>query len=268
MIEAMITRLLKEANEEAEQKGFCDKELSTNKITRDKLSATIDTLAAEVEGGQATIAKLGEEITTLTQEFAELDKAVQTYTEDREAEKAKNAAVVKDAQDAQKAVEAAVGVLKDFYAKAAQATALVQQGKVPKMGSDEWNSLANPNFEGEVDKGHKAGMQTFGEKFTGQQDAAGNVLAFLEVILSDFANIEADSTASEQAAAKAYGSFIFDSDKSKAVKEKAVEMKTADKQAAAAKQQADTKDMKAKAEETLSAEEELWRRQRRRTVPL
>merc|ERR1719456_793122 len=140
MIEAMITRLLKEGHEEAEQKGFCDKELSSNKITRDKLTTTIDTLAAECEGSQALIAKLGEEITQLNQELAELDTAVQTYTEDREAEKAKNAQVIQDSQDAQKAVDAARAVLKDFYDKAAQATALMQEKKnqkMPKIGSDE-----------------------------------------------------------------------------------------------------------------------------------
>jgi len=257
MIEAMITRLLKEANEEAEQKGFCDKELNTNKITRDKLTTSIDTLAAEVEGSNALIAKLGEEISTLNQELADLDKAVATYTEDREVEKAKNAVVIKDAQDAQSAVDAARVVLKDFYTKAAQATALLQdqeKGARPKMGGDEWNSLANPNFKGKVDKGHKAGMQTFGETYTGQQDAAGNVLAFLEVIQSDFANLEADTKAAEKAAAKAYQAFIYDSDKSKAVKSKDVEMKSADKQGAEAKLLADTKDMKATQDELLAAD--------------
>ncbi len=72
--------------------------------------------------------------------------------------------------------------------------------------------------------------------------------------MSDFANLEADTTASEQQAAKAYQSFIYDSKKDKAVKEKDVEMKSADKQAAEAKLQADTKDMKATQDELLAAD--------------
>merc|ERR1719171_3455079 len=120
------------------------------------------------------IMKLTEDIAQLTKEIAEIDAAVEEATTLRDAEKAKNQATIKDAKAAQEAVEAATSVLKDFYAKAAQATALVQTGaaKGPvagmisrgvKMGTEEWEALANPNFEGTVDKGHKEGMQTFGE---------------------------------------------------------------------------------------------------------
>jgi len=42
LISDLITRLLEEANQESEQKGFCDKELGTNKITRTKLQDSID----------------------------------------------------------------------------------------------------------------------------------------------------------------------------------------------------------------------------------
>merc|ERR1740127_260289 len=103
----------------------------------------------------------------------------------RKQEKETNEQTVKDAVAAQSAVEAATAVLKDFYAKALTATALVQgKGQVGmqqrnaalakgwglkktiKMGSDEWNALANPNFggysasadtgvlDGRVDSGH------------------------------------------------------------------------------------------------------------------
>merc|ERR1719327_1821065 len=78
MIDEMITRLLEEANADAEQKGFCDKELGTNKITRDKLSSDIEKLKAEIDEAEASIAKLGEEITELTNGVEELDKAMAT----------------------------------------------------------------------------------------------------------------------------------------------------------------------------------------------
>merc|ERR1719487_2021932 len=95
----------------------------------------------------------------------------------------------------------------------------------PRMGSDEWDALANPNYKGpKIDKGHKAGMQTFGKKFTGQQDEAGGVLAMLEVIMSDFANLQADTEAAEAAAAKAYTDFMNDANKDKAVKTKSIDM--------------------------------------------
>merc|ERR1711982_99382 len=99
------------------------------------------------------------DVTRLTKEIAELDEAMTKATEMRSAEKKLNAATVKDALEAQKALQAAVAVLKDFYAKAGTATAFLQASQPVKMGTDVWDSLANPDFEGTVDKGHKAGMQ-------------------------------------------------------------------------------------------------------------
>merc|ERR1719408_763322 len=119
-------------------------------------------------------------------------------TKMRNTEKAKNKVTVSESTAAEEAVAAATAVLKKFYEGASQATAMLQtEDGRPAMGTDEWNALANPNFKGTVDKGHKEGMQTFGKKFTGQQDAAGGVMAMLEVILSDFANLIADTKASE-----------------------------------------------------------------------
>merc|ERR1719197_2282919 len=104
----------------------------------------------------------------------------------RTAEKKKNAATVSDASAAETAVAAATAVLKKFYETASQATAFVQEDSArPRMGTDEWKSLANPNFKGSVDQGqkigasfgHTEGMQTFGDKYQGQQDEAGGVMA-------------------------------------------------------------------------------------------
>merc|ERR1719261_1466676 len=61
MINDMISKLMEEANEEAEHKGWCDTEMATNKHTRDskteqadKLSAEIDFLSAKSTVSQAT----------------------------------------------------------------------------------------------------------------------------------------------------------------------------------------------------------------------
>jgi len=163
-------------------------------------------------------------------------------------------------------VAAATAVLKTFYEKAAMATGLLQVDVArPKMGTDEWNALANPNFEptgagfgqgseDKVDKGHKAGMQTFGKKYSGNQDAAGGVMAMLEVILSDFANLEADTKASEASAQTAFETFMVESKKTKAVKSRKVEMDNSDKAAAELKLQEDTKDLKGTQDELLAAD--------------
>merc|ERR1719316_304810 len=187
-------------------------------------------------------------------------------TKIRSEEKARNKVTVSDAEAAQSAVSAATAVLKKFYEKASIATGLLQMDvSRPKMGTDEWNALANPNYQGggagfgqgsedKVDKGHKEGMQTFGKKYTGQQDEAGGVMAMLEVILSDFSNVEADTKAAEAKAQETYDEFMVDSKRTKATKLKKIEMDEADKAAAELKLQEDTKDMKGTQDELLAAD--------------
>eukprot|EP00928_Gymnodinium_smaydae_P052359 TRINITY_DN361_c0_g1_i1.p1 TRINITY_DN361_c0_g1~~TRINITY_DN361_c0_g1_i1.p1 ORF type:complete len:509 (-),score=173.33 TRINITY_DN361_c0_g1_i1:63-1463(-) len=255
MIESMINRLMNEANEDANHEGFCDTEMGKSKITRAKLSEDIEALNAAVEEGKATILELAREIETLTKEVADLDKAVAEASDMRADEKSKNAATVKDAREAKDAVTAATAVLKDFYSKALEATALLQAKESGvKLGSDEWNSLANPDFKGTVDRGHKSGMQTFGATYQGKQDQAGGVLAMLEVILSDFATLEADTEAAEATSAKAHEQFLISSKKDKAVKSRQIEMSSSDKTRAEEKLQVDTRDMKATQDELLAAE--------------
>jgi len=255
MIDEMITRLLDEANEDAQHEGFCDKEIGKSKVTRNKLSEDIDGLDAAVEDGKATIMMLTEEVATLTQEVADLEASVAEATKIRSQEKATNKVTVADSEAAQSAVAAATAVLKTFYEKASLATGLLQtDARRPTMGSDEWDALANPNFKGTIDKGHKAGQQTFGKKYTGQQDSAGGVMAMLDVIASDFANLEAETRASEAKAQETYEDFMVESKKTKAVKSKKIEMDESDKAAAEVKVQEDTKDLKGTQDELIAAD--------------
>merc|ERR1719223_657709 len=98
MIDSMITRLLNEANEDAQHEGFCDKEIGKSKVTRNKLSEDIDGLNAAVEDGKATIMTLTQEIATLTQEVADLDASRDEATKMRTEEKAANKATVEDSE--------------------------------------------------------------------------------------------------------------------------------------------------------------------------
>jgi len=265
MVDNLIKRLLEEANEDAKHEGFCDEEMGKSKVTRNKLTSDIDGLTASIDDGQATIAGLTEETAQLSQGVADLDRAMKEATNLRAKEKATNAATVKDAQAAQNAVAAATAVLKDYYAKASTATALLQQQAPPprewglktsvKMGTDEWDSLANPNFQGQIDKGHKEGMQTFGETEMGQQDEAQyGVLGLLEVIASDFATLEAETNAAETVSAEAHERFMVDSKRSKATKTRKIEMNEADRAATEAKVQEDTADLKSTQDQLLAAE--------------
>merc|ERR1712238_474672 len=78
MIKDLIVRLMEEANEEAEHKGWCDTELSTNEQTRAEKTEAVETLHAEIDQLEASIAKLTEGITELTEAVAALDAAMVT----------------------------------------------------------------------------------------------------------------------------------------------------------------------------------------------
>lgn len=254
MIEHLIDRLLQEINEETEHKGFCDKEVRTNKITRTKLSDTVDTLTAKVDDTQAAITEATQRLEVLSKEVSELQASMEEATELRSAEKAKNADTMADAKAAQKAVAAARTILRDFYKKAAAATALLQaEPERIQMGSPEWQHLANPNA-GELDQGHREGMQTFGETYKGQQDEAGGVLAMLEVIDSDFAALESDTKAAEDAAARAYDEFMNTSKKSVAVKNKEAEMLKTDRTVADSELLGAKRDLASTQDQLLAAE--------------
>merc|ERR1719399_788121 len=198
MIKDLIYKLQEEAREEAEHKGWCDTELTTNKQTRDKKSTDVESLKAEIEELTAEIAKLGTDISNLQAAVKELDEAMAKATEDRAASKEKNEATIKEAKEAQEAVAQAIVVLKDFYAKSADATAMIQQKK-QTPGED-----APESFEG---------------PYKGMMVEGGSVVDFLEVIESDFARLESETNTDEEMEQEEYEKFIFESKKDKALKE-------------------------------------------------
>jgi len=202
MIKDLLVRLMEEANEEAEHKGWCDTELSTNEQTRKEKTEAVETLHAEIDQLEASIAKLTEDIAELTKAVAELDAAMAKATQLRAEEKAKNTETIADSEEAQTAVAQALTVLKEFYAKAGEATALLQQ-PAPEI---------------------------FDSPYKGMQAENGGVIGMLEVIESDFARLESDTKAAEATAQKEYDEFMTDSKVDKAEKTTDIEHKTAKKQ--------------------------------------
>jgi len=204
LIKDLLVRLMEEANEESEHKGWCDTELSTNEQTRKEKTEAVETLHAEIDQLEASIAKLTAEVTELTKQVAELAEAVSEATKLRQEEKAKNAETIEDAALAQTAVAQALTVLKEFYAKAGDATALLQQ--------------------------QPESPEIFDEAYKGMGAESGGVVGMLEVIESDFARLEAETKSDEESNQKAYDDFMTESDVNKAQMEKDIEHKTTKKQ--------------------------------------
>merc|ERR1719235_2996461 len=196
MIKDMVMKLMEEATEEAEHKGFCDTELTTNKQTRDAKSTTVDELTAEITQLTAEAQKLSVEISDLSDQVMEIDDAVAKATENRNAEKAKNQATISDATTAKAAVEKALAVLKTFYDKAATATAMTQTG-----GDIEYDpraigmlsrgaSMMQMRAQGPADDAPGGG--SYSKPFTGM-GGEGGIMGMLEVIVSDFARLEEET---------------------------------------------------------------------------
>merc|ERR1719456_944791 len=81
MIKDMIVRLMEEANEETEHKGWCDSELGANKVARDSKTEDVNQLTAQADQFTADIAKLTQELADTAAAVAELDAAVKEATE-------------------------------------------------------------------------------------------------------------------------------------------------------------------------------------------
>merc|ERR1719313_1247159 len=118
--------MMEEGNAEAEAKGWCDTELGTNKLTRTNKQEDVEKLMSEVESLQAKIAQLGADLADLAKEISETAQAMAKAEAERMAEKEENEATVADAKESQEAVASAIAVLRDFYAKASEATAFAQ----------------------------------------------------------------------------------------------------------------------------------------------
>jgi chromosome segregation ATPase len=118
LITDMISTLEAEAEEDASQKAYCDKEMSETTAKKDELTAESDKLSTKIAQDKAASAKLKEEIATLQQELADMAKAKAEADQLRAEEKAafeKNSA---EMEQGIKGVKLALKVLKDYYAKA------------------------------------------------------------------------------------------------------------------------------------------------------
>ncbi len=214
LINDLIVKLMEEANEEAEHNGWCTTELATNEKTRNMKQAGVEKLTVRIEEHQADIAKYAEKLAQLSDVITELTTDIAKATKLREAEKTSNEAKIKDSQDAQTALTQAVTVLQEFYAKAGEATALISL--------EEFNGV----------RSQQAPPAVFEGAYQGMQSQNGGVVGLLEVITSDFARLESETTASEAQSSKEYNDFMTDSKVSKAQAETDTEHTHAKKQTA------------------------------------
>merc|ERR1719247_3686329 len=167
LIQELIERLLTEAANEANQKGWCDKATADATQKRTYASDKIASANAKMAKLAALSDKLGEEIATLTDEIKALKDSQAEAEKNRSDEKAENANTVKEADAGLAAVKMAIDILDKFYKTSAKAEVDL--------------SLA----QGPLDDAPDAGFKN-GEAYQGAQAESGGIIGMLEVIQSDF----------------------------------------------------------------------------------
>jgi chromosome segregation ATPase len=211
LIQDLIERLLHEAAEEANQKGWCDKAQADAKQKRDYAAESIAELNSELAGLEATRNKLVEELGIVGQEIVDLEDKMEEAKQMREDEQAKNAATITEAEAGLDATNMAIDILDKFYKTAGKAEvdlSLAQKGPLDDM----------------PDTGFDAG-----EAYTGAGGEAGGILGMLDVIKSDFQRTISATEVAEREAKEEYLDFETQSGKSLAEKKMADEQKTKQK---------------------------------------
>jgi len=203
MIKELIVKLMEQANAEADHNAFCKTELATNKMTRENKQAEVEGLMAAVDEHTAKSVQLANEIADLSSAVAELQQQMAQATELRQEEKSTNTKTVADAAEAQVAVQKAIEVLKKFYGKTSdEAPSMIQSGAT----------------------------EAASEPYKGMMAESGGILGFLDVVLSDFARLEAETSAEEDAAQSSYDKFMAESKQDESVKQAEIDHKTSSKE--------------------------------------
>merc|ERR1719235_2328121 len=195
LIEEMIAKLTKEAAEEADQKSFCDEEISESKAKQADLSGKLDKTNARTAKAEADKAKLQEEIKTLEQEIAEIDAGQAEATKVRQAEHEEYLKASSDFKLSAAAVAKAIDVLSEYYNNAAFAQ--VASKEAPELGG-------------------------------AKSDVGSTIVSVLEVAESDFTSLLAEAEADESSAVEAYEKLTQENAVTKATKNGAVKAKSSE----------------------------------------
>jgi len=160
LISEMIERLIKEAEEDASHKAYCDKEMSETEAKKADLSAGVEKLTVKIDKQTAQSKKLQEEIAVLAKELADLAKSQAEMDKLRAEENAAYVANKAEMEQGIEGIKLALKVLREYYAKedkshkAAEGAGAGIIGMLEVVESDFSKGLAEMNSEEESAAAH------------------------------------------------------------------------------------------------------------------
>jgi chromosome segregation ATPase len=207
LIQELIERLMTQASMESNQKAWCDKSIGDAEQKRTYAAEKIAKLNGEMAELEALRDKLMEELETLATEIKDLKKAMKRAENQREEEKAENAATVEEAQSGLEAIEMAIDIMRKFYLTSEKATV---ESFAQKQGPKE------------------DAPETFGngEAYKGAQSDSTGIIGMMEVMQSDFQRTISETEKAEADAEQAHLEFMTETGKSLEAKETAETEKT------------------------------------------
>merc|ERR1719409_1679223 len=205
LIQELIERLLQEAANEANQKGWCDKATADAEQIRDYAAEAVDKHNSEMAMLEAERDTLQEELAALAAEIQTLEMMQEEAIQMRKEENAENTRTVQDATAGLAAVEQAIDIMEKFYKTAAKNTVLAQQ-------------------KGPADDAPDAGFKA-GEAYKGAQGASTGIIGMMDVIKTDFERTISETEKAEAEAQQAHLEFMTETGKSLAAKTQAKDEK-------------------------------------------
>jgi hypothetical protein len=207
LITEMIDKLMKEAENEASFKEYCDTEMAKTKAKKEDLQADIDKLTYKIDTAASRSVSLKADVKELQKELAELAESQVEMDKVREETHAAFVQAKADLEQGITGIGGALKVLREFYGNEGGAS-LLQDGDAGTAVKALMQQPAQP------------------ETHSKASGAGGSIIDMLEVIESDFSKNLAQIEEEEAAAQTDYEKITQENKVTKTTKEQDVKYKT------------------------------------------
>jgi hypothetical protein len=201
LINDMIAKLEKEAEEDAGEKAYCDEEMAKTEAKKSELDDDLAALTAKIDQASSQSAQLKEEVAEAQESLAAISKEQVEMDTMRREQNADYKQAKSDLEAGIAGVEKALAVLRDYYGGAS--AAMIQQ--------DDWSMVQQPAKPAAHSKSSGAG---------------GSIIDILELCESDFSKDLAGEESAESDAQESYDKQTQENKIQKTMKEQDVKYKT------------------------------------------